>query len=484
MSALQVMPALRSTTALDTPVTPLVREIDYADPVVLFAPFAGDRYAALLDSAATGGPRDRYSFIAVEPFRVLTSKDGVITIDGERSLGNPFDMLRRELSTYSLQPLPGLPPLQGGVVGYFGYELVRHLERVPLARADDMQFPDLALGFHDVLVAFDHDDRRAWLLSSGLPATHPTARWQRAAARLEAISERLVAAQRSMAPLAPLGPPAIRSNFSQSEYEAVVQRVVDYILAGDIFQANLSQRFSALLAPGIKAFDLYRRLRDLNPAPFAAFLRFDDVEIVSASPERFLALCGNRVETCPIKGTRPRGRTVEEDCALADELLTSEKDRAENVMIVDLLRNDLSRVCRDGSVKVPKLCDLESFATVHHLVSTVVGELQPGMTAVDLLAACFPGGSITGAPKIRAMEVIAELEPTRRGPYCGSIGYIGFDGGMDTSIVIRTFAMRNGVVTFQAGGGIVADSTPAAEYAETLAKARALIAALSPDKAP
>jgi para-aminobenzoate synthetase component 1 len=480
MSALQVMPALRSTTALDTPVTPLVREIDYADPVVLFAPFAEDRYASLLESALTGGPRDRYSFIAVEPFRVLSSKDGVITIDGERSLGNPFDALRRELSAHSLQPVPELPPLQGGVVGYFGYELVRHLERVPLARADDMQFPDLAVGFHDVLIAIDHGDRRAWLLSSGLPATHPTARWQRAMERLDAISERLAAANRVTPPSVGAEPCAVLSNFSQSEYEAVVQRVVDYILAGDIFQANLSQRFTAPLPRGTNAFDLYRRLRDLNPAPFAALLKFEDVEIVSASPERFLSLRDNRVETCPIKGTRPRGGTIEEDRALADELLASEKDRAENVMIVDLLRNDLSRVCRDRSVRVPKLCELESFATVHHLVSTIVGELQPGLTAVDLLAACFPGGSITGAPKIRAMEIIAELEPTRRGPYCGSIGYIGFDGSMDTSIVIRTYAMRNGRVTFQAGGGIVADSTPADEYAETLAKARALITALSP----
>jgi para-aminobenzoate synthetase component 1 len=479
MSALQLMPALRSTTALDAPVTPLVREIDYADPVALFAPFARDRYASLLESALTGGPRDRYSFIAVEPFRVLTSKDGVITIDGERSLGNPFEVLRRELSLYSLQPIPELPPLQGGVVGYFGYELVRHLERVPLARADDMQFPDLALGFHDVLVAVDHADRRAWLLSSGLPATHPTARWQRAMERLDAVSERLAAGNRLAELPVRTKSTEVTANFTRSEYEAVVQRVVDYILAGDIFQANLSQRFTAPLAAGANAFDLYCRLRDLNPAPFAAFLRFDDVEVVSASPERFLSMRGNRVETCPIKGTRPRGRTVEEDRALADELLASEKDRAENVMIVDLLRNDLSRVCRDRSIAVPRLCELESFATVHHLVSTIVGELQLGLTAVDLLAACFPGGSITGAPKIRAMEIIAELEPTRRGPYCGSIGYIGFDGDMDTSIVIRTYAIRNGCVTFQAGGGIVADSTPGGEYAETLAKARALIAALS-----
>jgi para-aminobenzoate synthetase component 1 len=298
--------------------------------------------------------------------------------------------------------------------------------------------------------------------------------------RLDAMSERLSAADPPPPPSPPAAPLEVASNFSRSDYEAMVRRVVDYILAGDIFQANLSQRFRAPLPEGMTPFGLYCRLRRLNPAPFAAFLKFDDVEIASASPERFLSLRGNRVETCPIKGTRPRGCTPTEDRILADELLDSEKDRAENVMIVDLLRNDLSRVCRDGSVEVPRLCGLESFATVHHLVSTVLGELRPGMTAVDLLAACFPGGSITGAPKIRAMEIIAGLEPTRRGPYCGSIGYIGFDGSMDTSIVIRTYAMRNGQVTFQAGGGIVADSEPAAEYAETLAKAQALIAALSP----
>ncbi len=466
--------------AFDAPITPLVREIDYADPVGLFAPFAGDRHAALLDSAVSGGARARYSFIAVEPFRSLSSKDGVIAIDGERSLGNPFDVLRRELSAYAVQTLPELPPLQGGVVGYFGYELAQHLERVPLARADDMEFPDLALAFYDVIVAFDHGDRRAWIVSSGLPAARPEARRQRAIDRLGAISDRLFATRPVAGPPETTGHSAPVSNFPKGEYEAAVRRVVDYILAGDIFQANLSQRFTAPLPGGMTSFGLYRRLRNLNPAPFAAFLKWDGVEIASASPERFLSLRGNRVETCPIKGTRPRGRSSQEDSALADELLASEKDRAENVMIVDLLRNDLSRVCRDGSVQVPRLCELESFATVHHLVSTVVGELQPGMTAVDLLAACFPGGSITGAPKIRAMEIIAEIEPARRGPYCGSIGYIGFDGGMDTSIVIRTYAVKDRIVTFQAGGGIVADSTPAAEYAETLAKARALIAALSP----
>jgi para-aminobenzoate synthetase component 1 len=455
------------------------REIDYRDPVALFAVFANDRSAALLDSALLTAERGRYSFIAAEPFRVLTSKDGVIALDGERSAGDPFEVLRRELGRQALRPVPGLPPFQGGAVGYFGYELAQHLERVPLARADDRRFPDLALGFHDAVVAFDHRERRAWILSSGLPETEPAKRRERAMERLDAIAARLAGAHPLPRPSAPHGTPAISSNFTRAAYEDVVRRVVEYILAGDIFQANLSQRFTAPLPAGLTAFDLYRRLRALNPAPFAAYLKIDDVVVASASPERFIALREGKVETCPIKGTRPRGATPAEDCVLADELLASEKDRAENVMIVDLLRNDLSRVCRDGSVEVPRLCALESFATVHHLVSTITGELRPGMTAVDLLAASFPGGSITGAPKIRAMEIIAELEPTRRGPYCGSIGYLGFDGSMDTSIVIRTYAVKDGTVTFQAGGGIVADSDPAAEYEETLDKARALIAALS-----
>jgi para-aminobenzoate synthetase component 1 len=254
--------------------------------------------------------------------------------------------------------------------------------------------------------------------------------------------------------------------------------VIDYIYAGDIYQANLSQRFQTILPEGDSPFALYQRLRRLNPAPFAAYLNFGDIVIASASPERFLQLRGGWVETRPIKGTRPRGATPVEDKAHARELLASEKDRAENVMIVDLLRNDLSRVCRDHTVTVPELCVLESYATVHHLVSTVVGQLNPGATAIDLLRATFPGGSITGAPKIRAMEIIAALEPTQRGPYCGSIGYVGFDGNIDSSITIRTYAIKNNVVTFQAGGGIVADSDPAAEYEETLTKAGALMEAV------
>jgi para-aminobenzoate synthetase component 1 len=271
----------------------------------------------------------------------------------------------------------------------------------------------------------------------------------------------------------------VTSNFTRPDYEAAVARVIDYIYAGDIFQANLTQRFRAELPAGLTPFTLYRRLRQLNPAPFAAYLDFGQVVIASSSPERFLSVRNGRVETRPIKGTRPRGRSPAEDQALMRALLASEKDRAENVMIVDLLRNDLSRVCRDASVAVPELCICEAFATVFHLVSTIVGELEPGRSALDLLKASFPGGSITGAPKIRAMEIIAALEPTQRGPYCGTIGYIGFDGTMDSNIVIRTYALDGSTVTFQAGGGIVADSDPAEEYEESLAKARALIDALS-----
>jgi para-aminobenzoate synthetase component 1 len=267
----------------------------------------------------------------------------------------------------------------------------------------------------------------------------------------------------------------LRSTFTHRGYLDAVARVREYIVAGDIFQANLSQRFQAP-APSA-TFDLYGRLRRRNPAPFAAYLGFGEVAVLSASPERFLSLdeSSRHVETRPIKGTRPRGLGPMHDAALGRALSESDKDRAENVMIVDLLRNDLSRVCRPGTVRVPELFALEQHPTVHHLVSTVVGELEPGADAVSLLRAAFPGGSITGAPKVRAMEIIAELEPTRRGVYCGSVGYISTSGAMDTSIVIRTYVALNGHVYFQAGGGIVADSDPELEYRETLDKARALI---------
>ena len=457
------------------------REVPYRDPLAAFAAFAEQPHAVFLDSAQLVERLGRYSFIAAEPFQVLTSKNGVVTLDGRRVDGDPFDALARELACFPVAGAAELPPFQCGVAGYFGYDLGRHLEQLPAHKTDDMAFPDLAVGFYDTVVAFDHRERRAWVLSCGYPEQEPEARRVRAENRAAHFESRLAeAAQTLPPPPTPQVDPAVESNFSRPAYEDAVQRVIDYIHAGDIFQANMTQRFRAPLPEGVTPFELYRRLRAVNPAPFAAYLDFPEVVVASSSPERFLKLRDGRVETRPIKGTRPRGKTPAEDDALALELLASEKDRAENVMIVDLLRNDLSRVCRDESVKVPELCVLETYATVFHLVSTVVGELLPGMTAVDLLKASFPGGSITGAPKIRAMEIIAELEPTQRGPYCGSIGYLSFTGCLDSSIVIRSYAIKDGMVTFQAGGGIVADSKPDAEYEETMDKARALLAALSP----
>jgi para-aminobenzoate synthetase component 1 len=392
----------------------------------------------------------------------------------------------------------GLPPFQGGAAGYIGYDWGRILERLPSPRFDDLDIPDVFLGVYDWTLAWDHVASRAWLITTGRSGTGPPSA-ALAARRMAEVKEWL------RRPPAKLGGPApatrveraaspptwlvagsevaqrlgIRSTFSRDQYLAAVARVREYILAGDIFQANLSQRFEAPLRESPAA--LYQRLRRVNPAPFAAYLDLGGVQVLSASPERFLRVEGatGQVESRPIKGTRPRGTGPMHDLALGQALTESAKDRAENLMIVDLLRNDLSRVCRPGTVRAPELFALEHHPTVHHLVSTVVGQLREGMTAGDLLRAAFPGGSITGAPKVRAMEIIAELEPTRRGVYCGSIGYLGFDGSLDTSIVIRTYLIRPGAVFFQAGGGIVADSDPAEEYQETLDKARGLMDALA-----
>lgn len=365
------------------------------------------------------------------------------------------------------------------MAGFFGYELAQHIEQLPSV-PDDLQFPDLAVGFYDLVIAFDCQEQRAWIFSSGYPEQEPSARAVRAQTRLQTLRQQTEHAPTptELNVYQPSAKMPVKSNFTPDDYEQAVRRVQEYILAGDIFEANISQQFRTAFVPQDTPFDLYQRLRHINPAPFAAFLNFFSTTLVSASPERFLQLKQKNVETRPIKGTCARGQDPIADQAAAEALLRSEKDRAENVMIVDLLRNDLSRVCEMHSVNVPVLCGLETYATVHHLVSTVQGKLRQDLTALDLLRAAFPGGSITGAPKIRAMEIIAEIENIARGPYCGSIAYLGFDGSMDSSIVIRTFAIQNKIVTFQAGGAIVLDSEPNAEYEETLTKIKALIGAL------
>jgi para-aminobenzoate synthetase component 1 len=454
----------------------LVEEIPYRDPLTVFAGFATRPWATFLDSARADSALGRYSFVMADPFLTLKSRDGLIEEGETHFIGDPLAVLAKRLERYAVAHEPGLPPFQTGAAGYFAYDLGRHLERLPRHRIDDQPLPDLLMGFYGWAIAFDHAETRAFIMANGHPAPSTPERHRLAAARIAEIRQRL-ARPASLPRGQVVAPP--RPDIERAAHEAMVRRTIDYILAGDIYQANITQRFSAELRATDDPFALYCALRRRNPAPFAAFLRHGDVAIVSASPERFLKLDQGRVETRPIKGTRPRGATPAEDEALKCELVASIKDKAENLMIVDLLRNDLSRVCRDWTVDVPVLFGLETYATVHHLVSVVTGELIAGKGAVDLLRAAFPGGSITGAPKIRAMEIIAELEPTRRGPYCGSIGYVGFDGAMDTSIVIRTICILGRQLTFQVGGGIVADSDPADEYEESLTKAKAMIEVLT-----
>jgi para-aminobenzoate synthetase component 1 len=485
-------------------IAPLVEPLEgIPDPVEVAARFLDMPYMIYLDSAAGTG----CSFLAADPAVLVRSKGAVTEIlqggTWRPAEGDALDVVRGMLEDARVDPVPGLPPFQGGVAGYIGYDYGAVLERIPPTRYDDLALPDVILGFYDWVIAWDHHLGAAWIVSLGLPACGPE-RERRARERMEMVVARAAGRREMDTPLssranardampsvtdrraAPAYPVTstdaavaigLRSTFTHRGYLDAVAKVREYIVAGDIFQANLSQRFQAPLRE--PPFELYRRLRRRNPAPFAAYLGFDEVTVLSASPERFLRLDHDRqVETRPIKGTRPRGLGPMHDAALGRALAESEKDRAENVMIVDLLRNDLSRVCRPGTVRVPELFALEQHPTVHHLVSTVVGELEPPADAVELVRAAFPGGSITGAPKVRAMEIIAELEPTRRGVYCGSIGYISASGAMDTSIVIRTFVAAGGELYFQAGGGIVADSDPELEYRETLDKAAGLIETL------
>jgi para-aminobenzoate synthetase component 1 len=493
---------------------PFVEELlPLPDPVRCCERIEGLPYRLFLDSAARGTRLGRYSFLTADPVSVVRSK-GARTecLDPATETirivaGDALDALRELLAPHAAEPVPALPPFQGGAAGYLAYDWGRVLERLPAPRYDDLALPDVMFGLYDWVLAWDHDASRAWLISTGMPETSPAARSDRAATRAAAVRERLQSPAPSLqfpapslqSPASSLQPPAsspqsapsysvepdwwdprieLRSSFTHPAYLDAVARVREYIIAGDIFQSNLSQRFEAAL--GEPPWALYRRLRMQNAAPFAAFLDFPGVAVVSASPERFLHVdVAGHVETRPIKGTRPRGVGPEHDGALGQALTESAKDRAENLMIVDLMRNDLSRICAPGTVRVPELFALERYPTVHHLVSTVVGELAPGCSALDALRAAFPGGSITGAPKVRAMEIIAELEPSERSVYCGSIGYWSVTGELDTSIVIRTAIVRGARVYFSAGGGIVADSDPEQEYRETLDKARAMIAALA-----
>jgi len=455
----------------------VVRLEDFPPPIMgAFGAFEKDRNPFILESSLYHPRFGRFSILGSEPFLILKSFGNKveITFKGKKFAlrDNPFSVLENLLKKMEFKSTRREGPFIGGAVGYLGYELGHFIEKLPASAPPDLPFPDMYMAFYDRGVTFDGTLKKTFISAVAFKGDVESLD-----EKIRKMSEKLYGAPlwREM-PFTDTSFGTLQSNFSRQEYLEAVRRTIEYIAAGDIFQANISQRFKT--ETDISDFELFRRLRTINPAPFSAFLKLDEGSVISSSPERFLKVTDGVVETRPIKGTRPRGKTPEEDRRLARELLSSEKDNAELAMIVDLERNDLGRVCSYGSVRVPVKRTLEEFPTVFHLVGTVTGKLHRGKTAVDLIKATFPGGSITGAPKIRSMEIINELEPTRRSVYTGALGYIGFDGGLDLNIVIRTFLKKDRMVTFQVGGGIVADSEPEAEYQETLDKAKALIESL------
>lgn len=446
----------------------IIREIPPRAPDDVALAISSKPALVWLDSAKDHDGLGRYSIVAADPFGLFRIDQGRASFNGEVFEDSPLDALRALLKRYPVSSSTSLPFVTGAI-GFFAYELGHRLEHVAGAPQSDDGMADAMLGFYDCAFVHDHRDNRSFVIASGYPEHDDTARRKRAEARIAELTLALEAPR----PILP-EPPTQKDwtgNFNGATYEGAVQTVIDRILNGDLFQANLAQRFEAAWNADASPLAFYRHLRNLSPAPFGSYLDFGDVVVASNSPERFLSLRKNKIEARPIKGTAPRGRNPVEDKAFAEALVASVKDRAENTMIVDLLRNDLSRVAKIGTVNVPVLCGLETYASVHHLVSVVTAELSERRDIADVIAATFPGGSITGAPKIKAMEVIGSLERVPRGVYCGAIGAIGFDGEADLNIAIRTVTIRDHKVRFHVGGGITALSDPRSEYDETLAKA-------------
>lgn len=447
--------------------TPRTQDFTYTiNSTELFNALAHRAWPVFLDSGRPFSDQGRYDILAADPGTVLVTRGlttSIQSLHGIRvSRGDPFDLLHEALG-HARPRMDGLP-FCGGAIGYFGYDLARRLQHLPDLASDAEGIPDMAVGIYDWALVVDHAERRSRLIAPDIASLNEYADLLSAA-----LSKRTVARPRETYRVLD----RVSPNMTHGQYLEAIGRIKRYLHEGDCYQVNFARRF-AVPAEG-DPWDAYQRLRTLNPAPFGAYLATPDCQVLCTSPERFLKVRDGRVETQPIKGTRPRGQTPSEDRRLADELRLSPKDRAENVMIVDLLRNDLGKVCVPGSIRVPRLFEIESYARVHHLVSTVTGQLAENRTALDLLRACFPGGSITGAPKRRAMEIIEELEPDRRGIYCGAIGYLGFDGAMDTNIAIRTLVHSSGITRLWAGGGIVVDSDPESEYREIDHKAAALL---------
>jgi anthranilate synthase component 1 len=460
---------------------PIYREVpaDLETPVSAFLKVARGKYSFLLESVEGGERFGRYSFIGTEPYRVLRNGRHV---ERNEEPGDPLTQIEQELSRFRLAPVPGLPRFHGGAVGYLGYEVVRHFEpRVPEAPEDPLGLPDSLFLFSDTLLVFDHVEHVIKVVSHVRLDGDIDAAYRQAAWKIEELVGRLSRPLASL-PYRRDGPAEGRtggevcSNMSRAEYEAKVERIKEYIVAGDCIQVVLSQRFSR--PTGAHPFDIYRALRTVNPSPYMFYLELGDFQLVGASPEMLVRVEDRRIDYHPIAGTKPRGRDEAEDRALEEELRTDEKERAEHIMLVDLGRNDVGRVSEPGTVRVTQLMDIERYSHVMHIVSHVQGVLRNDLTPYDALRACFPAGTVSGAPKIRAMEIIAELERDRRASYAGAVGYFDLSGNLDTAITLRTMAMKDGVAHVQAGGGIVFDSEPAGEYQETVNKAQAIMRAI------
>jgi len=472
-------------------VVPLTRSLlaDGDTPVGLYRKLAGERPGTfLLESAEHGGVWSRYSIVGVRSEATLTESGGQARWLGPPPAtvpvaGDPLDVLRATVAALHTPARPGLPPLTGGLVGYLGYDFVRRLERLPSAATDDLGVPEFALMLATDVAVLDHVDGSVLLIANVIvdPAEDETARraaYHRGVTRLDAMTLDLT---RPVAPLAAALDPASAPEFARrtdsGDYQKAVAAAKEEIFAGEAFQIVVAQRFE--LATVASALDIYRVLRAANPSPYMYLLRFDGFDVVGSSPEALVKVTGDRAMLHPIAGTRPRGAAPERDAELAAELLADPKERAEHVMLVDLGRNDLGRVCAPGSVEVVDFMSIERYSHVMHIVSTVVGTLVAGKSALDVLLACFPAGTVSGAPKPRAMEIIEELEPVRRGLYAGAVGYLGFAGDLDTAIAIRTALLRDGTAYVQAGAGIVADSEPEFEDAECLNKAAAVLGAIA-----
>ena len=470
---------------------PVYREIlaDLETPVSAYMKVADEGSSFLLESVEGGERLARYSFIGCSPFMTVQVNAGQAElrrpghVTEHRPVSNPMDLVRQLVGQSRLVAVNGLPRFHGGAVGYLSYECSRYFERLPAPTNDPINLPEATLLFTDTILVFDHIQHKIKVVSHVHCDDGVDSGYARAVDKIDALIELLrrplPAAKRheALPPVDPVAGREFKSNMSQNAYEKMVVQAKDYILAGDVIQVVLSQRFSR--PTSAESLDIYRALRTINPSPYMFFLDLEECQLIGASPELLVRVEDGEVTTHPIAGTRRRGRTPEEDAGMERELSTDEKERAEHIMLVDLGRNDIGRVSQPGTVQVPRLMGIDRLSHVMHLVSQVTGRLRPDMDQYDAFQACFPAGTISGAPKIRAMEIIAELEPDLRGPYSGAVGYFGYSGNLDTAITIRTMVMKDGVAHVQAGAGIVADSIPEREHKECLNKARALLHAVA-----